>query len=705
MDIELDLVRLRVRSIPEAAVFTLDALPTRDEWLKFGFDAESAAASDAQLRSILESMTDPEAAWSLIVDRVLAPEQPFALHRRLFELVYAERLETDSSGRPAMAWMPSEEVIEAANATKFATKQGLSGFDELFRWSIENRGAFWQAVAEELGIQFRRNPEAVLPADSNPADTNWFEGALLNITDSCFLAPKEKTAIVQVNESGQRRGVTYGELESLVNRVANGLGEAGFTAGDRIGVLMPMTIDCIVAYLGAIRAGCVPVSIAESFAAPEIQLRMELAGAKGIFLSDCIRRGRKELPCYQKFLDSGYSSKAIVIPGREEVVVELADDAILWSDFLSASEECESVAGSPETETNILFSSGTTGVPKAIPWTQLTPLKCAMDARFHQNVHCESVAAWPTSLGWMMGPWVVYGSLLNQATLAVFDGAPTGKPFVEFVQDVGVTMLGVIPSMVRSWRSNEVFEGIDLSKIESFSSTGECSNAEDMLYLMSRAGYKPMVEYCGGTEIGGGYIAGSVVQPCAPGCFSTPALGMNLKLIVEGAEAEQGEVFLVPPSVGLSRRLLNGDNFEKYYADTPKLDDASILRRHGDELTRLEGGYHRARGRTDDAMNLGGIKVSAVELERCFNGHAEIDECAAVAVHDSQGGPAALVVFVVPANPAVKPNVDSMRRQLQRKLSDEVNPLFRIRQVQLLESLPRTASNKIMRRKLRDSIE
>lgn len=694
-----------MRSTPEAAVFALDALPTLDEWIEYGIDVDTAEGIATQLRSILESASDPESAWSQVVDRVLAPEQPFGLHKRLFDLVYADRLDADTSGRPAMAWIPSEEVIQAANATKFAAKQGLSGFDELFRWSIENRGAFWQAVAEELGIQFHQEPVAVLPEDSDAADTNWFEGALLNITDSCFLAPKEKPAIIQVNESGQRREVTYGELESLVNRVANGLAEAGFVAGDRIGVLMPMTIDCIAAYLGAIRAGCVPVSIAESFAAPEIQLRLELAGAKGIFLTDCIRRGRKELPCYQKFLDSGYAANAIVIPSREEVAVELSGDAILWSEFLSASEEFQSAAGTPETETNILFSSGTTGVPKAIPWTQLTPLKCAMDARFHQNVHSESVAAWPTSLGWMMGPWVVYGSLLNQATLAVFDGAPTGKPFVEFVQDVGVTMLGVIPSMVRSWRSNEVFEDVDLGKIESFSSTGECSNAEDMLYLMSRAGYKPMVEYCGGTEIGGGYIAGSVVQPCAPGCFSTPALGMDLKLIAEDAEAEQGEVFLVPPSVGLSRRLLNGDNFEKYYADTPKLDGVSALRRHGDELTRLVGGYYRARGRTDDAMNLGGIKVSAVELERCFNGHAEIDECAAVAIHDSQGGPAALVVFVVPANATAKPNVDSMRRQLQRKLSDEVNPLFRIRQVQLLESLPRTASNKIMRRKLRDSIE
>ncbi len=694
-----------MKSTPKAPVFALDALPNRDEWLDYGMDVDAAKACDIQLRSILESTTDLESAWSQVVDRILTPEQPFALHKRLFELVYAERLVADTSGRPAMAWRPSKEAIEVANATNFAARQGLSGFDELFRWSTECRGAFWQAVLDELGIRFQQEPVAVLPEDSNAADTNWFNGALLNITDSCFLAPQEKAAIIEVNESRQRREVTYGELESLVNRVANGLREARFAAGDRIGVLMPMTIDCVAAYLGAIRAGCVPVSIAESFAAPEIKLRMELAGATGIFLTDCIRRGHRELPCYQKFLDSGYAAKAIVIPSCEEVAVEICRNTILWNDFLSASEEFGSVAGSPETETNILFSSGTTGVPKAIPWTQLTPLKCAMDARFHQNVHSESVVTWPTSLGWMMGPWVIYSSLLNQATLAVFDGAPTGKPFVEFVQEVGVTMLGVIPSIVRSWRSKEVFEGIDLSKIESFSSTGECSNTEDMLYLMSRAGYKPMVEYCGGTEIGGGYIAGSVVQPCAPGCFSTPALGMNLKLIAHGAEADQGEVFLVPPSVGLSRRLLNGDNFEKYYADTPKLDGVFVLRRHGDELTRLEGGYYRARGRTDDAMNLGGIKVSAVELERCFNGHAEIDECAAVAVHDSQGGPAALVVFVVPANAAAKPNADSMRRQLQRKLSDEVNPLFRIRQVQMLESLPRTASNKIMRRKLRDSLE
>ena len=142
---------------------------------------------------------------------------------------------------------------------------------------------------------------------------------------------------------------------------------------------------------------------------------------------------------------------------------------------------------------NVLFSSGTTGEPKAIPWTHTTPIRSAADAWLHHNLRPGDVVAWPTSLGWMMGPWLIYATLINGATMAIYGGNPATRGMGHFVETAGVTLLGVVPTLVRSWRLTHCVAACDWSRIRAFSSTGECSNAEDMLYLMSLAGWKPII--------------------------------------------------------------------------------------------------------------------------------------------------------------------------------------------------------------------
>ncbi len=233
-----------------------------------------------------------------------------------------------------------------------------------------------------------------------------------------------------------------------------------------------------------------------------------------------------------------------------------------WSDS-GGADDFDPVPGEPDRVTNVLFSSGTTGDPKAIPWTQLTPIKAAMDGHFHHDIHPEDVVAWPTNLGWMMGPWLIYASLVNGAALALHDDAPTGRDFADFVAEAGVTVLGVVPSLVAAWRSGGVLdpdadEPVDWTGLRLLSSTGEASNPDDMRWLMGVAGGKPVIEYCGGTEIGGGYITGTVLHDAVPSTFTTPALGWDLRLLDEdGSPAEEGELFLVPPSMGMSTELLN----------------------------------------------------------------------------------------------------------------------------------------------------
>ena len=334
--------------------------------------------------------------------------------------------------------------------------------------------------------------------------------------------------------------------------------------------------------------------------------------------------------------------------------------------------------------------------PKAIPWTHTTPLKCAMDAHFHHNLQPGDVVAWPTSLGWMMGPWLIFAALWNRATIALYDGAPTEAGFGQFVQATRVTLLGTVPSLVKTWRSSGVMDPFDWSAIKAFSSTGECSNADDMAWLMARGGHKPIIEYCGGTEIGGGYITGTLVQPARPATFSTPALGLDFVILDdEGREADFGEAFLIPPSIGLSTELLNADHYQVYEADVPRAG----LRRHGDQLERLPDGYYRAHGRQDDTMKLGGIKVSSVEIERVLQTLPGVVETAAIAVPPPGGGPHQLVIYAV-----ASPRLD-WPAAMQAAIKEQLNPLFKIHDVVLTAHLPRTASNKVMRRVLRDQYQ
>ncbi len=592
---------------------------------------------------------------------------------------------------PAPAWVPDAATLRRANLTGFMAEHGFATYDDLHRWSVENRAGFWEAVIARLGISLRHPHDAVL---AGPVESpEWLAGARLNIVESCFTADPGDVAVVHA-ASGAVHRATYGALRDLVARVAARVGP-----GDRVAIAMPMTVEAVAAYLGIVAAGGVVVSIADSFAPDEIAVRLRIARAALVVTQDRIRRGGKELPMYAKVVAAG-PTPAVVVPTGGGL--DLRDGDAWWDDWLApAGAPFDPVAAAPGDHTNVLFSSGTTGDPKAIPWTHTSPIKAAMDGHFHQDVHPDDLVAWPTNLGWMMGPWLIYAALVNDAALALYDDVPTGRGFGQFVQDAGVTILGVVPSLVSAWRSGGALDGLDWSVVRLFSSTGEASNPDDMRWLMGFAGGKPVIEYCGGTEIAGGYITGTVLQPAVPAAFSTPALGIDIRILdPAGMPAEQGELFLVPPSIGMSTELLNRDHHEVYFAGVPAADVP--LRRHGDQMESLGGGYYRALGRVDDTMNLGGIKVSSAEIERvaAVPGVAEL---AAVAVPPAGGGPERLVIFAV-AEPGTAPDPDAVRAAMQAEIRAHLNPLFKVEEVVVVDALPRTASAKVMRRELRAQV-
>lgn len=599
---------------------------------------------------------------------------------------------------PEPGWRPDPATVAAANLTGFMAELGHDGYQALHRWSVEAPGEFWGAVIERLGVVLRTPYRTVLDLADGAERPRWLPETRLNIVESCFTADPDHIAVVH-RRAGAIHRVTYGELRRAVDAAAAGLQRIGVGEGDRVAIAMPMSIESVVAYLAVVATGAAVVSIADSFAADEIAARLRIGGAGLVITQDRTTRGGRHLPMFDKVAAAGAERAVVVDTGAG---IELRPGDRWWSDLLGDGAPFSPAIGDPHRISNVLFSSGTTGDPKAIPWTHLTPIKAAMDGHLHHDIHPDDVVAWPTNLGWMMGPWLIYATLVNGATMALHDDAPTGRGFAEFVVDAGVTLLGVVPSLVAAWRSAGTLDGADWNGVRLFSSTGEASNPDDMAWLMDLAGGRPVIEYCGGTEIGGGYIAGTVLHDAVPAAFSTPALGWDLRILDEhGIPADEGEVFLVPPSIGMSVELLNGDHHRVYYGDVPLADVP--LRRHGDHMQRLDGGYYRALGRIDDTMNLGGIKVGSAELERVVGSVDGIAEVAAVAVPPAGGGPSRLVIFAVPA-PGSEPDPLAWREVMQAAIGAELNPLFRIDRVVPIDLLPRTASAKVMRRHLRHLI-
>ncbi len=652
---------------------------------------------------------DQNARWAAFVadlrSGAAAPanfDEQWAFYRECFDGRSAE-------AGPPPAWVPVGRIRSKSNLGRLMKKLSIRRYEELYSWTIREREAFWEEAIGALGVRFLKGPDRIMDDARGPEYPVWLPGASLNIVDSCFTADPEAVA-VRLGREGKAEisEVTYQRLENLVNRFAAGLKTIGIGPGDGVALYMPMNLECVVAYLGIIRAGGYAISIPDSFSPSEVRKRLTIGRAKLVVTVDSFSRGGKSIPLYERAVRGG-APQAIVVSAGEPAL--LREDDLLWKQLLADSAEYESIAASPYDVTNLLFSSGTTGEPKAIPWNHLTPIKCAMDGHYHQDIRSGDTVAWPTNIGWMMGPWLIYASLINRASIALYEGLPAGAGFARFIENAGVTMLGTVPSLVKAWQKTD-FNSIDWSGIRVFSSTGEPSNSRDYLWLMSLAGYRaPVIEYCGGTEIGGGYLSGTVMQPASPATFTTPTLGMEMILLDQDGravgEGEMGEVYIVPPSIGLSQELLNKDHHEIYHEGCPAGPDGELLRRHGDQVARLHGGWFKAQGRSDDTMNLGGIKVGSLELERVMGVHDDVHECAAIGVQVGGEGPERLVVYVVMSDGvgeevnADATDHDRLRKELAKLIATGLNPLFKIHEVALIDSLPRTASNKLMRRELR----
>lgn len=671
-------------------------------FIEKGLSPALASQLIEQTNTICNDATTAAQAWSRISHEILPAYPSFEIHLILFSALFPEwRTHPETSP----AWLPNSELLASANISQVMQSLNLTSLADFQKWTTSHSDLYWALMTKKLSIQFSTPPQSTVDLANRIESPNWFPGAKMNIAASCFQADSKQPAIFYTDDTGAIQHWTYGELNDLTNQIAQSLIQQGYTAGDAIAIAMPMNQFAIAIYLGIIKMGGVVVSIADSFSAEEIATRLLIANAKAIFTQDAVPWGEKQIPLYPKVKQAcvnasrSHAVKIISLPYQQSRPQEIRDEDLVWADFLTAQTSFTPYPTDPMSPCNILFSSGTTGTPKAIVWNHTTPIKAGADAHLHQNIESTDILAWPTNLGWMMGPWLIFAAFLNRAAIAVYCGSPKDRAFGEFIQNAHVTMLGVVPTLVAAWRQSGCMENLDWNRIKLFSSTGECSNAEDMLYLMSLANYKPVIEYCGGTEIGGAYITSTVIQPNHPSLFSTKAMGNDFIVLDENNQATTiGEVAIIPPCIGLSTTLLNADHHQVYFTDMPRSPSQQILRRHGDQVKIHANGYYSILGRVDDTMKLGGIKISAAEIERTITGIDDIIEVAAIAIPPVTQGPARLVIYAATTSQLTK---ETVMKQMQQKINAELNPLFKIHDLVFTKELPKTASNKIMRRVLR----
>ncbi|KAH0733705.1 hypothetical protein KY285_009412 [Solanum tuberosum] len=701
-----------------------------EDLVRAGVGEEEAKWLMAELKAAIAKVGfSQKELWREVTARkLLKPSHPHPLHQLLYYSVYH-----NYHNGPPLYWFPSliesrytnlGRIMEIHCPKLFGAsyEDPISSFKEFQRFSVQHPEIYWSIVLKELPIHFLEAPKCILDtSDKSKRGGNWLPGSVLNIAESCVRSSNysnkqdDCVAIVWREEGNDDKEVncmTLKQLREQVMTVANALDNM-FSKGDAIAIDMPMTVTAVVIYLAIVLAGFVVVSIADSFAAQEIAVRLRVSNAKAIFTQDSIVRGCRRFPLYSRVIEAA-PLKAIVIPATgEDVQVQLRNQDLSWKDFLAGVSHLPRpncyfpVYQSIESVTNILFSSGTTGDPKAISWTHLSPIRCTADSWAHLDIQSGDVFCYPTNLGWVMGPVLLYSCFLTGATLALYHGSPLDHGFGKFVQDAGVTVLGTVPSLVKTWKSTGCMKGLDWTRIRMFASTGEASNVDDDLWLSSRVYYKPIIECCGGTELSSSYIMGNLLQPQAFGAFSSATMSTGFIILDEDGhpypddQACVGEIGLFPTYMGATDRLLNADHEKVYFEGMPTYKEMQ-LRRHGDILKRTIGGYLVVNGRADDTMNLGGIKTSSIEIERVCDGADEsVLETAAVSAAPPNGGPEQLAIFVV-VKEGMNISPDTLKKRFSRAIQSNLNPLFKVRWVKIVGMLPRTASNKLLRRVLRE---
>ncbi|GLV51905.1 acetoacetyl-CoA synthetase [Thermobispora bispora] len=602
-----------------------------------------------------------------------------------------------------LLWEPTHEVIRAARITRFQEWLGRGGQDypELWRWSVESPEEFWPAIWDYFGVVGERGTGPVL-SGSMPG-TEWFPGARLNYAENALRGDPDRLAVIFRDEAGNRRTFTLGELRAEVGRVRAGLARLGVGRGDRVAAYVPNIPEALIAFLATASLGAIWSSCSPDFGASSVADRFAQIEPKALIAVDGYRYAGKP-----------YDRSAVVreiaakLPSLQAVVwvpllggdgaTPAADGgvrALSWAELRSeeAGLEFERVPfGHPLW---VLYSSGTTGLPKPIVHGHggivLEHLK---SLSFHQDLGEGDVFFWYTTTGWMMWNYLI-GGLLVGATVVLYDGSathPGTDALWRLAADEAITYFGTgAPYLLASMKAKVRPTGLE--RLRGIGSTGSPLPPEGFAWVYSDVKADVQLgSFSGGTDVCTGFVGAVPLLPVRAGVIPCRCLGASVEAYdPEGKPliGEVGELVLTRPMPSMPVMFWNdpsGERYrESYFADYPG------VWRHGDWIKILPDGGCVIYGRSDATLNRGGVRMGTSEFYRVVERFDEIVDSLVIDT-GRLGQEGRLLLYVVLAEGASL--TEELTSAIRAALRTELSPRHVPDEIHAVPGIPRTLSGK-----------
>jgi acetoacetyl-CoA synthetase len=618
-------------------------------------------------------------------------------------------------------WEPSPEEIEARNLTAFAeqVKRNLGldfgrDYDALWRWSVSDKGAFWREAWQFLGIVSEGPLEPALLNGESFTDAKWFPEVRLNYAETILKWPDDQVALAAVNESGDHYQLTFADLRAGASRAQQAFVEVGVVPGTRIGAILLNTPDAIMAMLGATSLGGVWTSVSPDFGAPGMLDRLSQAEPEILLAADGYTFAGRHYDVRDKIAEV-----AAALPSVRKVIVVGADGAPdvadmdgvqSWDDFLA------SYAPKPMVYTRlpfdhplfILYTSGTTGVPKCIVHSAGgSMLKSVGEHAMLFDLKPGDTAFFPTTLGWMMWNFLV-NYLGTGAKIVCYDGSPfypdTGRLW-QLAAEEGVTVLGLGSSYIEACRKNGVrpTADADLSAVRMILAGGSVLSPEGFDYIYENfTGGVQLSSATGGTEIMGCLVGANPWGGVRRGELQAPALGLDVAVLDadrQTVHGEKGELVCRSPFPSLPLGLLgdaDGTRFhETYFSQNPGMWTQGDFA----EAVADSGGYI-VYGRSDATLNPGGVRIGTAEIYRQVDRIGEVLE--SIVVGQKWQNDVRVVLFVR-LQEGAELN-DALEDKIRATVRAGASPRHVPRKILAVPDIPKTRTGKIAEIAVRDVV-
>ena len=592
-------------------------------------------------------------------------------------------------------WEPDTARIRASAMYRFMRQHGFGDYKELHQWSIDNPASFWPELCEYCDIEFDQPPTAVVLRPDNIMDAGWFDGAQLNFASHMLRHCGTEAAIVFCGEDGARREISRDELRQSVAGIAAALRSHGVEKGDRVAGFLPNCPEAIIAMLATASIGAIWSSCSPDFGINGVLDRFGQIEPKVLFAVNSYLYNGKDCDT-----SNTVASVAAAIPSLlKTVIVPFIDDATSWQDFIVDDAVLEISPVEFNHPLYVMFSSGTTGVPKCIVHGHGgTLLQQSKEHVLHTDVSESDNLFYFTTCGWMMWNWLVCG-LGTGATLILFDGAPffnDGRILWDIAEQEGITIFGTSAKYISALQNTDVrprrdFELLDLRTVLS---TGSPLAPESFDFVYEAiADDIQLSSISGGTDILSCFALGNPILPVRRGELQCKGLGMATEIYSEDGRSvvgEHGELVCTQPFPATPVGFWNDPDGARYRA--AYFERFPGIWAHGDFAELTEDGGMVIHGRSDAVLNPGGVRIGTAEIYRQVEKLDEVVE--GIAIGQTWGDDVRVVLFVV-LNDGVDLD-DALTDRICSVIRKNTTPRHVPAKVLAVPEIPRTKSGKIV---------